>query len=54
MNQQQNQTLALAGIFQAAVLIEELAQTGSCSQQAFEGSLNSLFTFDAPSTVSSA
>ncbi len=51
MNQQQNQTLALAGIFQAAVLIEELAQTGSCNQQAFEGSLNSLFTFDAPSTV---
>ncbi len=51
MNQRENQTLALAGIFQAAVLIEELAQTGNCSQPAFEGSLNSLFTFDAPSTL---
>ena len=47
MNKLQNQTLALAGMFQAAVLIEELATSGKCEPGAFDGSFASLFTFDA-------
>ncbi len=50
MNELQNQTLALAGMFQAAVLIEELASMGKCDPEAFDGSFASLFTFDAPTT----
>lgn len=51
MNALQNQTLALAGTFQAAILIEELAQTGNCSPQGFECHLDSLFVFDAPTAL---
>ena len=50
MNQLENQTLALAGMFQAAVLIDELAVSGNCDGAAFDGSFDSLFTFDADST----
>lgn len=50
MNQLENQTLALAGMFQAAILIDELAACGSCDGAAFDGSFDSLFTFDADST----
>ncbi len=50
MNQIENQTLALAGMFQAAVLIDALAVTGSCDGTAFDGSFDSLFTFDAETT----
>ena len=46
MNQLESQTLALAGMFQAAVLIEELAQQGQCQGTAYDCSLDSLFTFD--------
>ncbi len=49
MTRIENQTLALAGIFQAAVLIDELANIGTCNDGALNGSFNSLFTFDAPS-----
>lgn len=44
-----DQTLSLAGMFQAAVLIDALATTGSCDRAAFDGSFDSLFTFDADS-----
>jgi high frequency lysogenization protein len=50
VNQLENQTLALAGMFQAAVLIDELAVSGNCDGEAFDGSFDSLFTFDADST----
>ncbi|MCP4389461.1 MAG: lysogenization regulator HflD, partial [Gammaproteobacteria bacterium] len=50
MNQIENQTLALAGMFQAAVLIDEFAVSGSCDSAAFDGSFDSLFTFDADTT----
>lgn len=49
MKQLENQTLALAGMFQTAVLIDELAVSGSCDATAFSGSFDSLFTFDADS-----
>jgi len=51
VNQIENQTLALAGMFQAAVLTDALAITGSCDQSGFECSFNSLFTFDAHSSM---
>lgn len=50
VKQLENQTMALAGMFQAAVLIDELALSGSSDSAAFSGSFNSLFTFDAPTT----
>lgn len=49
MNRLDEQTLALAGMFQAAVLVEELANIGSCNDAALDGSYRSLFTFDAAS-----
>jgi len=47
----ENQTLALAGIFQSAALIEQLATQGELNQAAFDCSFDSLFTFDAPTAV---
>lgn len=47
MNHLQNQVLALAGMFQAAVVVDDLAFSGNLDNQAFEASLNSLFAFDA-------
>lgn len=50
MNELENQTLALAGMFQAAALVDELAIHGNCDSTAFDCSLNSLFTIDAATT----
>ena len=47
-----DRALALAGVFQAAALVDETARTGSCDPQAREGSMHSLFQFDAPDTLS--
>ena len=47
MNKLENQTLALAGMFQAAALVDELAVHGNCDTSSFDCSLNSLFTIDA-------
>ena len=47
MNKLENQTLALAGMFQAAGLVDDLAVHGNCDTSAFDCSLNSLFTIDA-------
>lgn len=47
MTRLEDQTLALAGMFQAAVLVNELAQHGNCDGEAFDGCFNSLFTIDA-------
>lgn len=51
MNALEDQTLALAGIFQSAALIEQLAYKGEINQAAFDCSVDSLFTFDAESTL---
>jgi len=45
----ENQVLALAGMFQAAAVIDELAFSGNLDDTAFETSLDSLFTFEAES-----
>ena len=45
------QTLALAGMFQAAVQVEALASQGACEQNAFSCSFASLFRFDASSAI---
>jgi high frequency lysogenization protein len=47
VNKLENQTLALAGMFQAAALVDELAVHGNCDTSSFDCSLNSLFTIDA-------
>jgi len=47
----ENQTLALAGVFQSAALIEQLAYKGELNQAAYDCSFDSLFTFDAPTAV---
>lgn len=42
-----DRTLALAGLFQAARLVQTLAREGRADERAFAASVNSLFTFDA-------
>lgn len=50
MSQIQDQTLALASMFQSAVLINLLAHGENINQAAFDCSVDSLFTLDAGST----
>jgi len=50
VNRLENQTLALAAMFQAATLVDELALHGNCDADAFDCSFNSLFTIDANTT----
>jgi high frequency lysogenization protein len=50
VNKHDNQTLALAGMFQAATLVDELALHGNCNTAAFDCSIDSLFTIDAATT----
>ena len=50
MSRIEDQTLALAGLFQAAVETDSLANDGFCDESAFGCSLDSLFRFDADST----
>lgn len=42
-----DQTLALAGIYQAASLVKQIANTGSANEAQVEASIESLFRFDA-------
>lgn len=42
-----DRTIALAGIFQTALLVHQLATTGSCDEEASRASINSLFMIDA-------
>ncbi|MDH5485376.1 MAG: high frequency lysogenization protein HflD [Gammaproteobacteria bacterium] len=44
---EEDRTLALAGIFQAAQLVKKIAREGSCSNAALESCLETLFKFDA-------
>jgi high frequency lysogenization protein len=50
VNRVENQTLALAAMFQAATLVNELAQHGNCETDDFNCSFDSLFTIDAATT----
>lgn len=42
-----NQTIALAGIAQVVVLVQQLATKGSCDQQAMEASIGSILKIDS-------
>lgn len=44
----EERVLALAGVFQAAALVQQLAQDGRCDDVALERSLASVFRIDAP------
>lgn len=48
---QNDKTLALAGIYQAAQMVFELATTGKTDEQAFAASVNTLFVENPPSTL---
>lgn len=50
MNKQTQQTLALAGVIQAAILVDQLSQNGMVAQDRLETSLNSLFVFNPKRT----
>ena len=47
----EERVLALAGLFQATALAQQLANDGRCDEQALEASLKSVFRIDAPSVV---
>jgi high frequency lysogenization protein len=49
MDSLQNQGIALAGMFQAATLIDGIANRGQCPSEIFEPCFNSLFQFEASS-----
>lgn len=46
-----NQTIALAGILQAAYLVDQVARTGKAQEQHIEPLFSSLFAFDADTTA---
>lgn len=46
------QTIALAGVFQAASLVEQIANKGMANSAIIEASIESLFRFDADTTES--
>ncbi len=47
----EERTLALAGVFQAALLTQQVARRGSSEPEATEASLASIFVLDPPSTA---
>ncbi|NOS73938.1 MAG: DUF489 family protein, partial [Methyloglobulus sp.] len=51
LNTFSNQTIALAGIAQVAVLVQQLATTGTCDQQAMDASIGSLLKIDSDSAA---
>ena len=48
-NLRRNRTLALAGVFQAAALVQQLAHHGRADETALTASINSVLAIDAPS-----
>lgn len=51
MNRIEQQTIALAGVYQAAALVDDLARRGNADPAAMEKSLYSIFQTDADSTA---
>ncbi|MFT6373212.1 MAG: high frequency lysogenization protein [Gammaproteobacteria bacterium] len=47
----ENQTIALAGVFQAASLVDQISTVGKINQSAFDCSFDSLFAFEASTTI---
>lgn len=47
----EDQTLALAGVFQAAALVQQIAHTGRCATPSLETSIESLFITDPGTTL---
>lgn len=47
----EERVVALAGLFQATALTQQLANEGRCDENAFEASIASIFRIDAPSVV---
>lgn len=47
-----NIVLALAGIFQSAILVKNIAETGQLNETAFQASINSIYKIDAPDVPS--
>src|SRR5690242_16801917 len=50
-NKLRNITLALAGVFQAATLVRDLAKTGTADAAAFETSISTIYKIDAESVA---
>lgn len=46
-----NITLALAGIFQPAILVRDIAKNGIVDEKAFSASINSIYKIDAPTVA---
>ncbi|GGC73839.1 high frequency lysogenization protein HflD [Marinobacter halophilus] len=46
-----DQTIALAGLFQAASLVRQIAHNGSCNEESLETCIRSLFATDPASTL---
>ncbi len=44
--------MALCGIFQCSVLIENLAVMGMCDEELFEKAISTIFKINAPTTMS--
>lgn len=51
-SQLEQQTIALAGVAQAARIVDQVSRTGSYPVEFLEASIHSLFSFDAPDTES--
>lgn len=51
MNRLQQQVIALAGVFQAAALVSQVARQGRCAESSLETSLRSLFVTDPRDTL---
>lgn len=49
---QEDKTIALAGVFQAAQLVKDIAREGKSNHAAIESSIESLLNFDAPDVTS--
>ncbi|MDV2079071.1 MULTISPECIES: high frequency lysogenization protein HflD [Marinobacter] len=47
----QDQTLALAGVFQCTALVQQIAHSGRCADSSFETCIRSLFATDPNSTL---
>ncbi|MFE8071618.1 high frequency lysogenization protein HflD [Marinobacteraceae bacterium S3BR75-40.1] len=47
----EEQTVALAGVFQAATLVHQIAHTGTCPASAMEATVHSLFVTDPGNTL---
>ena len=46
LEKEQQKALALAGLFQAAALVQQLARTGEVTQNAYQALINSIFALD--------